>query len=120
VTWVKLDDHFADHPKIVGLSDAAYRAYVDGLCYCARHLTDGAIPLAVVKVVARGRGRVILELEANGLWDQNGKGVNVHDYLEFQLSRSEVEAARLQRASAGRSGGLRSGEARRQAKRKQK
>ena len=116
MTWVRLDDHFADHPKILGLSDSAYRAYVDGLCYCARYLTDGAIPLAAVKVVARGRARVILELEANGLWDQNGKGVNVHDYLEFQPSRSEVEANREARASAGRKGGLRSGEARRKQK----
>jgi hypothetical protein len=90
VTWVKLDDHFADHPKILGLSDAAYRAYVDGLCYCARYLTDGAIPTAAVKVVSRRRAKVTAELLEAGLWDQNGKGVEVHDYLTYQEPAATV------------------------------
>lgn len=110
MTWVKLDDHFADHPKILGLSDSAYRAYVDGLCYCTRYLTDGKITAAPLKRLARGK--IVTELVSAGLWEQNGDGVNVHDYLEYQFSRSEIEATRLQRVEAGRSGGLRSGEAR--------
>jgi hypothetical protein len=116
VTWVKLDDHFADHPKILGLSDGAYRAFVDGLCYSARFLTDGHIPTAAVKVVTRRRPKPVAELIKAGLWEQNGDGVIVHDYLEFQPSRSEVEAKHLARASAGRSGGLAKARANREQK----
>ena len=116
MTWVRLDDHFADHPKILGLSDAAYRAFVDGLCYSARYLTDGQIPTAAVKVVTRSRPKPVAELIDAGLWEQNGAGVIVHHYLEFQPSRSTVEATREARATAGRKGGLRSGEARRKQK----
>lgn len=110
MTWVKLDDHFADHPKILGLSDSAYRAYVDGLCYCTRYLTDGKIAEAPLKKLARGK--IVGELVTAGLWEQNGNGIVVHDYLDYQFSRSEIEAARLQRVEAGRAGGKRSGEAR--------
>ena len=116
MTWVKIDDHFADHPKIIGLSDAAYRAFVDGLCYSARYLTDGQIPTAAVTVVTRSRPRVAAALIDAGLWEQNGSGVIVHDYLEFQPSRSKVQANREARATAGRKGGLSSSEAKRQAK----
>jgi hypothetical protein len=117
VTWVRLDDHFADHPKILGLSDGAYRAFVDGLCYASRYLTDGHIPTAAVKTITRHKLRPVAELIEAGLWEQNGSGVIVHDYLEFQPSRSTVEANRKARSTAGRKGGLRSGEAKRQAKR---
>lgn len=89
--WVKLDDDFADHPKVVGLSDKAFRAYVSGLCYCARQLTDGHIPSRMVKALAPGRSGT--ELEQAGLWIQNGSGVVVHDYLEFQPATSHVTAA---------------------------
>ena len=111
MTWVRIDDGFYDHPKIVALSDAAYRAFVDGLCYAGRHLTDGHIPEAALRRLARGPA--VRELEACGLWERNGNGIVIHDYPEYQPSRSEVEANREARASAGRLGGIRSGEARR-------
>jgi hypothetical protein len=112
VTWVKLDDRFPDHPKVGDLSDAAFRAYVSGLCYSAEHLTDGFLPPAFI---SRSKPRTIAELVEAGLWEHgNGsRGVHIHDYLEFQPSRSETEANREARASAGRRGGRSSGEARR-------
>lgn len=114
MTWVKLDADFPEHPKVVDLSDDAFRAFIGGLCYCNHYLTDGRItPGAIRRLASR---RVATELVDAGLWEQNGSGVIVHDYLEYQFSRSEVEANREARASAGRKGGLRSGEARREAK----
>lgn len=122
MTWVSLDDRFPEHQKIAHLSDAAFRGFVEGLCYCARNLTDGIIPNPHAKRIATAKAQ--RELFASELWVQNGRGIVVHDYLEYQLSRSEVEAKREAkheaRSAAGRLGGLRSGEARRQAKGKQK
>jgi hypothetical protein len=92
VTWVKLDDHFADHPKILGLSDRAYRAYVDGLCYCARYLTDGKIGGAPLKRLTKPV--VVTELTTAGLWEYNGDGVVVHDYLEYQPSSAAILSKR--------------------------
>jgi hypothetical protein len=43
MTWVRLDDQFPDHPKVVNLSDRAFRLHVWGICYSARFLTDGLI-----------------------------------------------------------------------------
>jgi hypothetical protein len=48
MTWFKVDDQFADHPKWVGASDAAVAAWFKGLAYCSRYMTDGLIPGPVV------------------------------------------------------------------------
>jgi hypothetical protein len=116
VTWVRLDDHFADHPKILGLSDGAYRAFVDGLCYASRYLTDGHIPTAAVKTIARHKLRPVAELIEAGLWEQNGSGVIVHDYLEFQPSRSTVKQTVKQELQQDARAGL--GQAKQNVKRK--
>ena len=92
MTWVKLDDGFADHPKIESLSGDAYRAFIGGLCYCARFLTDGHIP--AVRIRKLGGRKVLAELERAGLWEPNGDGVNVHDYLVYQESAATVTERR--------------------------
>ena len=53
MTWLRIDDCMPDHPKVDGLSDRAFRAHVTGLCYCARHLTDGNVPQTVADRIAR-------------------------------------------------------------------
>lgn len=116
MTWVRLEPDFPDHPKVVNLSDDAFRAFIAGLCYCNHYLTDGVIPAGAVKRLAKGR--LASELIGAGLWEQNGNGVVVHDFLEYQPTRSEVQAARLQKIEAGRSGGIASGIAKRKAKEK--
>ena len=103
--WVRLDGDFPDHPKVVGLSDRAFRAFITGLCYCGRYLTDGDIPAPVAQSLARRP--VMAELIGAGLWHQNGSGVVVHDYGEYQPTRAEVEELRRKRSDAGRLGGQR-------------
>ena len=102
MTWVKIDDGFHDHPKIEALSSDAYRAFIGGLCYCARFLTDGHIPPARVKQL--GRTAAVRELEQVGLWDRNGDGVHVHDYLEYQPSSAAILAKRAAESARKRRG----------------
>jgi hypothetical protein len=103
MTWVKLDDGFPTHPKVVALSDRAFRVYIAGLCYCAQHLTDGFIPFKATQSKAAG------ELHKAGLWMPGPGGWYVHDYLVFNPSRERVlkdrERAAERRAKGGRTSG---------------
>jgi hypothetical protein len=113
--WVKLDDRFPSHPKIVGLSDRAFRALITGFCHCGEHLTDGYISKPVASAYATPK--VQRELTTAGLWVERagGGGFDVHGFLDYNPTRVEVEEKREARARAGRVGGQRSAEARRQA-----
>jgi hypothetical protein len=97
VTWVRLDDKMPRHPKVGTLSDAAFRAWIEGLCYSAEYLTDGFLPAVFLRAV---KPRTKTELVQTGLWEQNGTGVYVHDFLDFQTSKDRVQADR--RAAAAR------------------
>ena len=103
MSWVRIDDGFADHPKVVGLSDAAFRAHVRGMCYAARHRTDGHIPSAIVPTLAHTKA--LRELESSGVWDRNGTGYVIHDWLDYNRSRDELRSLSEVRAQAGRRGG---------------
>lgn len=100
MTWVRLDDQFADHPKIVGLSASAFRLHVTAICYAARQETDGVIPRAAAFVVKRIAG----ELVAAGLWDAHPRGYVVHDYLDYNPSASELLSKRHAKRMAGAKG----------------
>lgn len=106
--WVRLDDGFSDHPKVVGLSDSAFRTHVSALCYCNRHLTDGHVPAVI-------GNSCVDELVDAGLWSMNGSGYVIHDYLEFQPSRASVLEERAKAAERMRK--HRSGEVRANTKR---
>jgi hypothetical protein len=105
LTWIRLDDQFPDHPKVVLAGPQAAWLYVAGLCYCSRHLTDGVIPKALVPRLTDFRGSAAKKLVEAGLWDDEGDVYRVHDYLLHQESRSEVEAKRQARREAGSKGG---------------
>ncbi len=95
MTWVKLDDLFAEHPKVAGLSDKAFRMHVSCLLWSARYLTDGRIPNSM----KRGSGmlhpaKAVAELEAAGLWNRDGDDWVINDYLEYNPPRTEVLASR--------------------------
>lgn len=94
-TFIKLADDFDENLKIVGLSDAAFRLFVSGLCYCARNLTDGRIPKpAANRLLGKGINGAAKALLAAGLWENHGDAYVVHDYLEHQRSRAQIEEER--------------------------
>ncbi|MGH3735846.1 MAG: hypothetical protein ACRDT6_09535 [Micromonosporaceae bacterium] len=111
MAWPTIDDGFPDHPKVAGLSDAAFRLHVSGICYSARHLTDGIIDAAMVpRLVPAFRRRTLVELVDRGMWIQVpfGDAYSIHDYLEWNRSREQVidsrERLRAVRSEAGRKG----------------
>jgi hypothetical protein len=123
VAWVKLDDHFPEHPKLVSLGTTLPLAawlYVCALCYCNRHLTDGYFPQQVVaswfpwqddhtigdrSVNSYGLATSLVDA---GVWEHDPAAgtYHIHDYLDYQPSRAEALALRNVRSEAGRTGGL--------------
>jgi hypothetical protein len=105
VAWANLDDQFPKHPKIVGLTDGAFRLQVSGICHAAQYLTDGLIqPETVPILMPRYRSRVLDELVDKGLWIPDGAAYTIHDYLEWNRSKAQVLAERERRSKAGRKG----------------
>lgn len=91
-TFVRLADNMPDHPKVVGLSDGAFRLYVSGICYCSRFSTDGSVPKAALRSI--GTSRAAKELVTAGLWITTDDGWLVHDYTDHQRSAAEIEEQR--------------------------
>lgn len=42
--WVRIDDHFDEHPKMSRVGPLGWGVWLAGLAYCNRNLTDGFIP----------------------------------------------------------------------------
>lgn len=106
--FARLSLDYADHPKIVGLSDAAFRAHVELILYSRKYLTDGRISKQIAK---RLLPEVLQELltndgEAPSLIALDDGDYFLHGFCDMQETKAEVEAKRLVRAQAGRKGGL--------------
>jgi hypothetical protein len=109
VTWVNLDDQFPEHPKVVALSDGAFRLHVSAIAYANRFLTDGILQAeAIGRLIPRYRKSYLDELLRRMLWVEVMPGVyEIHDYLDWNKSRAEVEKRREARAEGGRKGAQR-------------
>lgn len=110
------------NPKIQRLSDRAFRAYINALSWSADQLSDGRVPLSAVPAFMpaaepRARGNAITELQRRdeddcALWYRVEPGViEIHDYLEINASRAEIQANRKEQSrrakarwEAGRNG----------------
>src|SRR5262245_51136165 len=91
MAWVRLDDGFTDHPKVIRAGEDAGWLFVAGLCYSGKHLTDGFIPEGKVDTLTRKRqpGKLADKLIEVGLWERVDGGYQVHDYLQWN-PRGEV------------------------------
>lgn len=92
MSWVRLDDNFPNHPKVVGLNDQAFRLYISGLCYASHYLTDGLIIEPAMRRLDGADG--VNELVEAGLWLKVAKGWQIASYGEYQTPKSEVEKAK--------------------------
>jgi hypothetical protein len=103
--WLNMDDGMPRHPKIAPLSDGAFRLHVSGLCYCSEHLTDGLIGAEVIPTLRpKYRSAMLAELIDRNLWRQHGDVYEIHDYLDWNRSREQVEQERERKRRAGRKG----------------
>lgn len=106
--FARLDLDYADHPKIVALSDAAFRAHVEMILYARKYMTDGVIPK---RVANRFGTESLSELLANdekapSLIDLGDGDYLLHGYADMNETKSEVEHRTRVNIENGRRGGL--------------
>lgn len=103
--WARLDDALLDHRKIFAAGEAigkngpaiALGMYTVALLWANKHLSDGYLPLPVVKSFRHvadpvAVGRALVEA---GLWERNGSGFVIHDYADFgNPSAAAIKARR--------------------------
>jgi len=111
LTWVRLDDRFRSHPKVLRAGARAAYLWICGLSYCAEQLTDGHIPLEAVPSLVpefRDSAHLVKRLVEVGLWESRDGEYVVHDYSDWQPPSDEVRARRAdvsaKRAEAGKRG----------------
>lgn len=98
-TFVRLDHGMPENRKVMGISDAAFRLYVEAICWCSRQESDGHIPASFIRRL--GKAKAVQELVDVGLLDDAVGGYAVHDYLDFQRSAEEITAYRSAKGEAG-------------------
>lgn len=96
MAWVRLDDQFARHPKMIAAKPDGMAMHVAAICYCNQYLTDGWVPADVAGSLLNVRrpGEIISRLCKVGAWSEHEGGYRLHDYLDFQPSREQVLADR--------------------------
>lgn len=105
--FAKFTLDFADSPKIAPLNDKAFRQYVEAVLWSRRLLTDGLIPQGMVQRMFAPESLAALtsnDPERPSLRQTDG-GYEIHDFLESQTSKAEIEAMRERKIEAGRAGG---------------
>lgn len=102
MSWIRLDDKFARHPKIAALSDREFRTHIETMCWCADYDTEGVITegaFAVVKHLDEKTAKRFIEL---GIWDEHEGVRSVHDWKVYNGATMEerVEAYLAQNPDA--------------------
>lgn len=121
--WVRFDDGFDDHPKVAELfllaeddllAHAALGLHMLALTYCGRKMTNGEVGRALPSKLRGTQAQVDL-LVAAELWEVAEvarDGWLIHDFLDYNPSREETEAARAELSQKRSEAGKRGAEAR--------
>lgn len=90
----QVDPDFYDHPKSIGMSDAATALWVRAGSYSAAKLLDGFIAEHVLPTLSRTPDAAAAELVARGLWKRVKGGYRFHQYEERNLTKARVQSDR--------------------------
>ncbi len=133
--WLRFDDQFNNHPKILQAGFVAAALHMRAIIYCGQYLTDGFVPASVPDTLINlGQGKALFvgdmdyleraeskltvvlnwelveRLVEVGLWAEVEGGWQIHDYLEWNPSGEETKlrraGAKEAKVKAGRLGGL--------------
>lgn len=92
------------HPKFIRLTDKAKLHLLELWAYCNEYQTDGI----VYKAILEEKGRPVAKLLREVGWvdDTNEKDTfYMHDYLDHQRSKAQIEERRERRRQSGAKGG---------------
>ena len=103
MAWARIDDQYAEHPRIVGLTDRTFRLHTAAICLANRKLTDGHLSThdtRMLLALTKATKRHVDELLEAGVWETNGDGWVIRDYLQWNPDAETVKGRR--RGSAER------------------
>lgn len=104
--WVKVDDGFVEHPKVTEASrrlgpNGAGRVvavWLEALCYSARNLTDGMVPILIAKKFITDRRPLdvldVLAMPDVRLMTKSEAGYRFHDFNHYQPSAASIKEKR--------------------------
>jgi 5-methylcytosine-specific restriction endonuclease McrA len=97
MSWLRIDDGFAQHPKLQGWTPAQKWALVEIFCYCARHKTEGHVPNDLALLPRGVTAKVLTLAEESGFLDRTPDGfLAVHDWSIYNPSDATA-AERMRR-----------------------
>jgi hypothetical protein len=98
--WFRIDDTFADHPKVTDAGNAAAGLWVRCGTYSSRFLLDGLVPEQIAR--RYGGRREIDRLVASRLWLPVDDGYLMPDFLDYNPSAEQVKLERKRAAERQR------------------
>lgn len=111
--WIKLDDQWMDHPKVIAAGRDARDMWLASITYCAKHLTNGYFHANLLPTLAIMAGVDVANCQDFArrlldvcLWDATDDGYMVHDFLDYNPTKDQALATREARKEAGRRGGV--------------
>lgn len=129
--WVRLEDDFTEHPKILRAGPLAGWLWLTAIAWSNRNGTDGHIPLPQIRRLADFDGigvylgnfsgddvdpmKLADVLVDAGLFEAVHGGFYIHDYDHYQLTVAAMRERSMAKQAAGRAGGQASARARGQA-----
>ena len=105
MSWLRIDDRFASHPKVAQLSDKEFRVWMRTLCFCASY-EDPTVDRVAVREISGLTRVMVMKFADLGLLDPSGAGHEVHDWELYQpKDRTGAERqARWRARNASRNG----------------
>jgi hypothetical protein len=99
MSWVRFVPGFSRHPKRLKSGPISSWLWVCSVDHCTEYVTDGfldeaAVPSLCPTIVGAALKRAVDNLVAVGSWEKVEGGYIVHNYLEHNLSKAQVEADR--------------------------
>lgn len=95
--WGKIDDNFFSHPKVLAAGTLACGLMIKAISYSSHYLTDGFIAREAISSLISDTDDPISiaeRLVKVRLFERVEGGYQIHDYLEYNPSKEEVERER--------------------------
>jgi hypothetical protein len=108
MTWFKVDDKFPTHRKVLSIPRGPRRLSAIGAwtlagAWVSGSSHDGQVPIYVLDDLGI-TAKVAADLVSAGLWEVADGGYLVHDYLDFNPSKDQVDRDRAAAAERQRKG----------------
>lgn len=101
MSWVRVDDGFATHPRLAVLLDRptlwaqAVALWLAANCWSNKHSTDGRVPWTQIRTLVPFSSKAVTEaLVGCGLWVESPGFYEFRDFTDYNPSKAQKDAKR--------------------------